>query len=61
MRNKSLKGWNYTNDLECLLLFATLIDEMTFYYTYDSYKAPALNVISLLNEAEETLSFERTL
>lgn len=55
MRNKSLKGGNYTNELECLLLFATLIDEMTFNYTYDSYKAPALNVVSLLNEAEETL------
>ena len=55
MRNKSLVGWNYSPKLNALIVFANLIDEMTFNYTYDSYKAPALNIISLLDEAEETV------
>lgn len=55
MKNKSLVGWNFSSKLEGLIVFANLIDEMTFNYTYDSYKAPALNIISLLDEAEETV------
>ena len=55
MRNKSLVGWNFTSKMEGLAVFANLIDEMTFNYTYDSYKAPALNIISLLDEAHETV------
>lgn len=55
MRNKSLVGWNFTSKMEGIVVFANLIDEMTFNYTYDSYKAPALNIISLLDEAHETV------
>lgn len=55
MRNKSLVGWNFSSKLEGLAVFANLIDEMTFNYNYDSYKAPALNIISLLDEAQETV------
>ncbi len=55
MKNKSLVGWNLSSKLEGLIVFANLIDEMTFNYTCDSYKAPALNIISLLDEAEETV------
>ena len=55
MKNKSLVGWNFSSKLDGLIVFANLIDEMTFNYTYDSYKAPALNIISLLDEAEETV------
>lgn len=55
MKNISLVGWNWSPRLEGLVVFASLIDEMTFNYSCDSYKAPALNVISLLDEAEETV------
>lgn len=55
MKNKSLVGWNFSSKLDGLIVFANLIDEMTFNYTYDSYKTPALNIISLLDEAEETV------
>lgn len=55
MRNKSLVGWNFSLKLEGLAVFANLIDEMTFNYNCDSYKAPALNIISLLDEAHETV------
>lgn len=55
MRNKSLVGWSFSSKLEGLAVFANLIDEMTFNYNCDSYKAPALNIISLLDEAQETV------
>lgn len=55
MRNKSLVGWSFTSKMEGLAVFANLIDEMTFNYNCDSYKAPALNIISLLDEAHETV------
>jgi len=55
MRNKSLVGWSFTSKMEGLAVFANLIDEMTFNYNCDSYKAPALNIISLLDEANETV------
>ena len=41
--------------MECLLVFANLIDEITFNYTTDSYKAPALHVMSLIKEALQTI------
>ena len=36
-------------------LVANLIDEITFNYTTDSYKAPALHVMSLMRELLQTL------
>ena len=36
-------------------MFANLIDEITFNYTTDSYKAPALHVMSLIKEAIQTI------
>ena len=55
MKNKSLANWNHTPDTEMLAFFANLVDEMTFNYTIDSFKAPALNVISLMQETLYTI------
>lgn len=43
--------WDFSKNLEMLAYFANLIDELSFNYTTDSFKAPALNVISLMEEA----------
>lgn len=55
MKKPDISRWVYNNDLECLLVFANLIDEITFNYTTDSYKAPALHVMSLMKELLQTL------
>ena len=56
MKNKNFDNWNYTPDIESLAFFANLVDEMTFNYTTDSFKAPALNVISLMQETLSTIN-----
>lgn len=55
MKNKNFNNWNYTPDIESLAFFSNLVDEMTFNYTTDSFKAPALNVISLMQETLSTI------
>ena len=56
MKNKDFDNWNYTPEIESLAFFANLVDEMTFNYTTDSFKAPALNVISLMQETLSTIN-----
>lgn len=56
MRSNNIKSWHYTNQLEGLLYFASLIDEITFNYSIDAHKAPALNVISLLQDVYVTIN-----
>ena len=55
MKKPNIPHWSYTQDMEFLLMFANLIDEITFNYTTDSYKAPALHVMSLIKEAIQTI------
>ena len=55
MQIKNLANWNYTPQMEGLLFFANIIDEMTFNYTLDSFKASVHNVFSLMSESIETI------
>lgn len=55
MKSNDISRWNYSKNLEGLLLFASLIDEITFNYSIDAHKAPALNVVSLLQDVYETI------
>lgn len=55
MINRKYPNWDWDKDLEMLAFFASLVDEMTFNYTIDSFKAPAMNTYSLLEEALSTL------
>lgn len=56
MRKKDISNWGTGQDLNCLLFFAYLMDEITFSYTIDSYKAPTLNVKSLCIECLTVIS-----
>lgn len=51
MNNCSLKNWKLSNEMESLLFFAQRMRECAFYYTYDSYKFPALYTSSICREA----------
>ena len=55
MKSNNISKWNYSKDLEGLLLFASLVDEITFNYSIDAHKAPALNAVSLLQDVYETI------
>lgn len=55
MQIKNIANWNFTPQMEGLLFFANLIDEMTFNYTLDSFKASVHNVFSLMRECIETI------
>lgn len=55
MKKPNLTRWALTPDLECLSIFANLIDEITFNYTTDSYKASALHSMSLIDELLQTI------
>jgi hypothetical protein len=44
MIRPELSKWEYKKELEGLLIFAQVLDEMLFHHTIDTYKAPALNV-----------------
>lgn len=46
MLKPNLNKWGVNEELDGLLFFAQLIQEMLFDYTIDSYKAPALNTKS---------------
>lgn len=56
MKYHSIEAWKYEDNMECMLLFASLVDELTFNYTIDSYKAPIMNCLSLLDELYETIN-----
>jgi hypothetical protein len=56
MQIKNIANWNYTPQMEGLLFFANIIDEMTFNYTLDSFKASVHNVFSLISECIETIN-----
>lgn len=60
MRKLDIVHWKYGNDMECLLLFASLLDEMTFSYSIDSYKESALNVVSLIRECISVINDVKT-
>ncbi len=57
MKAPDLKKWNLTPEMEGILFFAQLINELLFDYTIDTYKIPALNsrtlALELLNSIEE--------
>lgn len=55
MRKLDSKHWKSEEDLDGLLYFAQLVDEMLFDYTLDSYKPLALNGRLLCIEALETI------
>ena len=55
MQIKNISTWNFTPQMEGLLFFANIIDEMTFNYTLDSFKASVHNVFSLMRESIETI------
>lgn len=55
MRNLETKHWKDTKELEGLLFFAQIVDEMLFDYTLDSYKPLALNSRLLCIECFETI------
>lgn len=55
MIKKNIDNWVINPKLDCLLFFAYLVDEMSFNYTIDSFKAPALNTHSLCVECLNTI------
>lgn len=56
MKYHRIDSWTYEDSMECMLFFASLVDEMTFNYTIDSYKAPVMNIISLFEELFNTIT-----
>ena len=50
MLKPRIDNWDEDEELNGLLLFAQLIDEMLFDYTIDTYKPPVLNTHSLCEE-----------
>lgn len=55
VRKLDTKHWKNTKDLEGLLFFAELLDEMLFDYSLDSYKPLALNSRTLCIECLTTI------
>lgn len=55
MKKPDISQWTYNANMECLLLFANIVDETTFNYTTDSYKASALHAVSLMDELLRTI------
>lgn len=56
MKKPDISRWNYNENMACLLLFANIVDETTFNYTTDSYKASALHSMSLMDELLRTIN-----
>lgn len=55
MKYHKIDSWKYDDSMECMLFFASLVDEMAFNYTIDSYKTPVMNIVSLLEELFYTI------
>ena len=43
MKKRDVSHWIKNEHFEGLLLFAQALEEGAFYYSYESYKLPALN------------------
>ena len=56
MKSFSLQNWSYKPELELLLMFSQRMIECVFFYTYESYKYPALYTATLCREALEIIS-----
>jgi hypothetical protein len=56
MKYPDLNKWKYNPDLEGLLLFAQLVEELLFDFTIDTYKVPAMNSHGLSDELYQTIS-----
>ncbi|WP_153020025.1 hypothetical protein [Methanoculleus horonobensis] len=56
MRKPQIENWSSNPDLDNLLFFAQLLEEMLFDYTIDSYKAPIFNTHALCSELLVVLS-----
>lgn len=56
MINKNVSHWRRNKYFEGLLLFAQALAEGTFYYSYESYKLPALNSHYLCYDIVHTAS-----
>ena len=57
MRHRPPHNFEYTEDTENLFLFYQCINEMTFDYSPDTYKAPMLDTRLLVKEAIATYRF----
>src|SRR5690349_4345344 len=55
MRKPTVDHWSTDSSLDGLLLFAQLLEELTFDYSYESFKAPALNARSISRELEHAI------
>lgn len=55
MKYPNLKKWKYSSELEGLLFFAQVVEELLFDYTIDTYKVPAMNVHTLCKELCQTI------
>jgi hypothetical protein len=55
MKYPNLRKWKYTSNLEGLLFFAQVVEELLFDYTIDTYKVPAMNAYTLCAELCQTI------
>ena len=55
MKAPNLKKWSLSPQIEGLLFFAQLVDELLFDYTIDTYKIPAMNTQLLAHELYSSL------
>ena len=55
MKAPNLNKWSLSSEVEGLLFFAQLVDELLFDYTIDTYKMPALNTRLLAHELYSAL------
>jgi len=55
LKAPNLKKWSLSPQIEGLLFFAQLVDELLFDYTIDTYKIPAMNIKLLAHELYNSL------
>lgn len=56
MKLPKLRYWSTSEEINGLLFFAQIMDEMLFHFTIDTYKSPICNVHSLIDELENALN-----
>ena len=56
MKFRTFRTWKFNSDLSALLFFAQRMEELLFDYSLDTYKPPALNAVSLCDEALSLLT-----
>ncbi|WP_420002909.1 hypothetical protein [Arenibacterium sp. LLYu02] len=56
MKYRPLKKWKKVDELRGLLFFVQRLEELTFSYSLDSYKAPTTSIFGLASEAIDILS-----